>query len=148
MQTKLTGLSIASIDDPIETYQQLGGPGRVFNKALAIPCHLGHPWHSVEFVLLPPGHHGVGSHQQTTDEIYFILSGQGALVTNGESALVETGTLVCAPAGTIHSLTNTSATKPLTLLVVELAPPEGSMELPRTRVPSFQPGTGTSRCRR
>lgn len=121
MATKLTGLSIATTCDPIETYHQLGGPGRVYNKALAIPMHLGHPWHSIEFVTIPPGHNGVGLHQQTTDEIYVIVSGQGELLANGQPALVEAGMLACAPAGTIHALTNTSATEALTLLVVELA---------------------------
>jgi quercetin dioxygenase-like cupin family protein len=123
MRTSLTGLSIANTHNPIETYHQLGGPGRVFNKALAIPMHLGQPWHSVEFVRIPPGHNGVGAHQQATDEIYLILSGRGELVTNGEPALVETGTLAGAPVGTVHALTNASATEDLTLLVVELAAP-------------------------
>lgn len=123
MRTNLTGLSIANIHNPIETYHQLGGPGRVFNKALAIPVHLGHPWHSVEFVRIPPGHNGVGAHQQATDEIYLILSGRGELVTNGEPALVEAGTLAGAPVGTVHALTNMSARDDLTLLVVELAAP-------------------------
>jgi len=123
MRTSLTGLSIASTHNPIETYHQLGGPGRVFNKALAIPFHLGHPWHSVEFVRIPPGHNGVGAHQQATDEIYLILLGRGELVTNGEPALVEAGVLAGAPVGTVHALTNTSATDDLTLLVVELAAP-------------------------
>ena len=123
MNTSLTGLSITNTHNPIETYHQLGGPGRVCNKALAIPMHLGQPWHSVEFVRLPPGHNGVGTHQQTTDEIYLVLSGQGKLVTNGEPALVETGTLAGAPVGTVHALTNASATHDLTVLVVELTAP-------------------------
>lgn len=123
METNLTGLSIANTHNPIETYHQLGGPGRVLNKALAIPFHLGYPWHSVEFVRIPPGHNGVGMHRQCTEEIYLILAGQGELVTNGEPALVSAGTLAGAPVGTVHSLTNTSATDDLTLLVVELIAP-------------------------
>lgn len=130
MHTNWTGLSIANTEHPIETYHQLGGPGRVFNKALVIPAHLGQPWHAVEFVRIPPGHNGVGAHQQATDEIYLILSGHGELVTNGESALVEAGTLAGAPVGTVHALTNRSLTEDLTLLVVELTPPADAPAYP------------------
>jgi uncharacterized cupin superfamily protein len=130
MNTSLTGLSITNTHHPIETYHQLGGPGCVFNKALAIPMHLGQPWHSVEFVRIPPGRNGVGTHLQSTDEIYLILSGQGELVTNGEPALVEAGMLAGAPVGTIHALTNISATEDLTLLVVELTAPADALVYP------------------
>jgi len=51
---RLTGLSVAETGSPIQTYDQLGGAGIVFNKALAIPAHLGKHWNSIEYVVIPP----------------------------------------------------------------------------------------------
>ncbi|GCF11238.1 cupin domain-containing protein [Dictyobacter arantiisoli] len=116
----LTGLSVADTQHPIQTYSQLGGPGRVANKALAIPVHLGPPWHSIEYVCVPAGHNGVGEHLQATDEIYLICSGTGRLTTNGIEEQVGPGTLVMAPKGTRHRLLNASSTDQLSFLVVEV----------------------------
>ena len=83
----LTGLSVADTGSPVQTYDQLGGTGIVFNKALAIPLHLGSPWHSLEYVVISPVMDGqessVGEHLQHTDEIYYIQRGTGVLTTNG-----------------------------------------------------------------
>lgn len=122
-QACLCGLSIANTHNAIETHQQLGGQGIVYNKSLAIPAHQGYPWSSIEFVSIPPGgHNSVGRHIQTTDEIYLIVSGQGEMITNGEKRLVLRGTLALAPMGTIHEIANRSATEWLSFLVVELQP--------------------------
>ena len=124
--SRLTGLSVADTGSPIHTYDQLGGSGTVFNKALAIPGHLGHPWHSIEYVVISPVTDGekssVGEHLQHTDEIYYIHRGTGILTTNGTSCDVAPGLLAIAPRGTRHSICNTSAREELALLVVELAP--------------------------
>src|SRR3954471_685746 len=97
----LTGLSICSTAGRIETYDQLGGQGRVWNKALAIPAHLGSPWASIEYVSVDPVVGGetssVGKHTQLTDEIYYILSGTGILMTNGQEDIVSAGWLSFAP---------------------------------------------------
>lgn len=126
MRYNLTGLSIASTADPIETHEQLGGSGIVRNKALAIPAHLNGlaepgPWASVEFVSLDPGeHNAVGEHTQNTDELYYLVEGRGTLTTNGVAERVEAGCLAIAPCGTTHTIRNGSATAPLSFLVVEL----------------------------
>ena len=128
----LTGLSVADTGSPVHTDDQLGGTGIVFNKALAIPAHLGHPWHSVEYVVIPPvtdeQESSVGEHLQNTDEMYYIHRGTGILTTNGISCRVGPGFLALAPCGTRHSICNTSADEELGFLVVELVPPpdEGS----------------------
>ncbi len=123
----LTGLSVADTGSPVHTYDQLGGTGIVFNKALAIPAHLGHPWHSVEYVVIPPvtdeQESSVGEHLQSTDEMYYIHRGTGILTTNGISCRVGPGFLAIAPRGTRHSICNTSADEELGFLVVELVPP-------------------------
>jgi mannose-6-phosphate isomerase-like protein (cupin superfamily) len=122
----LTGLSVADTDSPIQTYDQLGGRGTVYNKALAIPMHLGSPWHSLEYVVISPITEGqessVGEHLQHTDEIYYIHRGTGVLTTNGISCDVAPGFLAIAPRGTRHGIRNTSAREELALLVVELVP--------------------------
>jgi hypothetical protein len=75
----LTGLSVTDTDSPIQTYDQLGGSGTVYNKALAIPGHLGYPWHSLEYVVISPAteeqESSVGEHIQQSDEIYYIHRG-------------------------------------------------------------------------
>lgn len=63
----------------------------------------------------------IGSHEQATDEIYFIvLGGKGLLTTNGEEQFVAPGDLVIAPRGTRHSLRNMTDSA-LGFLVVEIA---------------------------
>ena len=133
---RLTGLSVADTDSPVQTYEQLGGTGTVFNKALAIPMHLGPPWHSIEYVVISPVTDGqessVGEHLQHTDEIYYIQRGTGVLVTNGISCEVAAGFLAIAPRGTRHGIRNTSSREELALLVVELVPPhDASVSQPR-----------------
>ena len=123
MRFNLTGLSIADTRAPIETHAQLGGPGVVYNKALAIPVHIGPPWNSIEFVAIPPGKNGVGRHRQETDEIYLILRGKGTLVTNDLPRTLTPGMLAIAPRGTTHAICNDGAEEPLTFLVVELLVP-------------------------
>ncbi len=124
---RLTGLSVADTGSPVQTHDQLGGMGIVFNKALAIPVHLGYPWNSIEYVVIPPVTDGqkssVGEHLQHTDEIYYIHRGTGILTTNGASCRVAPGFLAIAPRGTRHSICNTSTQEELALLVVELVTP-------------------------
>jgi mannose-6-phosphate isomerase-like protein (cupin superfamily) len=124
----LTGLSIADTGSPVHTYDQLGGTGTAYNKALAIPMHLGRPWHSLEYVVISPITEGqessVGEHLQHTDEMYYIHRGTGVLTTNGISCEVAPGFLAIAPRGTRHGIRNTSAREELALLVLELVPPQ------------------------
>lgn len=123
----LTGLSVADTGSPVQTYDQLGGRGIVFNKALAIPLHLGSPWHSLGYVVISLVMDGqkssVGEHLQRTDEIYYIQRGTGVLTTNGISCEVGPGFLAIAPRGTQHSTCNTSSREELAFLIVELVPP-------------------------
>jgi mannose-6-phosphate isomerase-like protein (cupin superfamily) len=138
---QLTGLSVANLSGPITTYDQLGGGGMVLNKALAIPVHLGDPWNSVEYVLIPPAANGVvssvGTHVQGTDEIYFMHRGMGILTTNGVECPVAAGFLAIAPRGTRHSIRNESRAGPLAFLVIELKTPEGGSTFQPTSFPSL-----------
>jgi mannose-6-phosphate isomerase-like protein (cupin superfamily) len=138
---RLTGLSRASTHGPIQTFDQLGGGGVVWNTALAIPVHLGGPWNSIEYVSIPPLTDGVesavGEHVQGTDEIYFIHRGEGWLTTNGLPCPVAAGDLVIAPKGTRHSIRNPSPQQPLAFLVVELKAPGNGGTYQPTLVGAF-----------
>jgi mannose-6-phosphate isomerase-like protein (cupin superfamily) len=123
----MSTLSGTTLERPIETFNQLGGRGRITNKALAIPVHLGGPWNSVEYVELAPAQGcptEVGEHVQGTDEFYLVVKGSGLLTTNGHEEEVGPGFLAIAPRGTRHRLSNPSTRDPLSLLVVELKAPE------------------------
>src|SRR3989442_9513358 len=137
---QFTGLSVADTGSPIHTYNQLGGTGTVFNKALAIPVHLGSPWHSIEHVAISPASDGqessVGEHLQSTDEIYYIHRGTGVLTTNGTSCDVAPGFLAIAPRGTRHSIRNTSSQEELSFLVVELVAPNNERIYQPAEIPS------------
>src|SRR5258708_2062469 len=136
-QTKipsLTELCVSDTSAAIETWQQLGGKGIVYNKVLAVPGHLGQPWHSLEYVMIPPSltpdlKNSVGTHTQQTDEIYFICSGVGEPTTNGATCTVSEGNLIVAPRGTTHTIKNPS-TEPLSFLVVELEAPDDVFHAP------------------
>jgi mannose-6-phosphate isomerase-like protein (cupin superfamily) len=138
---RLAGLSVADTGSPIHTYDQLGGRGTVFNKAFAIPIHLGYPWHSIEYVVISPISDGqessVGEHLQHTDEIYYIHRGTGVLTTNGASCDVAPGFLAMAPRGTRHGIRNTSSREELAFLVVELAPPQDEFISQPSRIASL-----------
>jgi mannose-6-phosphate isomerase-like protein (cupin superfamily) len=138
---QITRLSVADTGSPVQTYDQLGGTGIVFNKALAIPVHLGHPWNSIEYVVIPPVTDGqessVGEHPQHTDEIYYIHRGTGLLTTNGASCAVAPGFLAIAPRGTLHSICNTSSHEDLAFLVVELVPPHDGVVYQPAEIPSL-----------
>jgi mannose-6-phosphate isomerase-like protein (cupin superfamily) len=123
----MSTLSGTTLERPIETFDQLGGRGRITNKALAIPVHLGDPWNSVEYVELDPAKGcptEVGEHVQETDECYLVVKGSGRLSTNGTEEEVGPGFLAIAPRGTRHRLINPSTRDTLALLVVELKAPE------------------------
>jgi mannose-6-phosphate isomerase-like protein (cupin superfamily) len=138
---QLTGLSVADTGSPIQTYDQLGGRGSVFNKALAIPMHFGDPWSSIEYVVILPVTDGqessVGEHLQHTDEIYYIHRGTGVLTTNGTSCDVGPGFLAMAPRGTRHGIRNTSSQEELAFLVVELVPPNDGVVSQPTGISSL-----------
>jgi mannose-6-phosphate isomerase-like protein (cupin superfamily) len=47
---------------------------------------------------------GIGYHEQTHDEIYYVLSGQGVMTLDGIEVSVEPGTAVLTRAGSSHGL--------------------------------------------
>jgi mannose-6-phosphate isomerase-like protein (cupin superfamily) len=60
----------------------------------------------------------------TEDEVYFVVSGRGAIRIDGADHAVTSGSVVYVPAGVAHHFHD--VTIPLEVLVA-FAPPEGSM---------------------
>jgi len=60
----------------------------------------------------------------TEDEVYFVVSGRGAIEIDGADYAVTCGSVVYVPAGVAHHFHD--VTEPLQVLVA-FAPPEGSM---------------------
>lgn len=57
---------------------------------------------------LKPGS-GIGYHEQKEDEIYYVLSGRGAMTIDGKTVDVEPGTAVLTRPGSSHGLKQTGA---------------------------------------
>jgi mannose-6-phosphate isomerase-like protein (cupin superfamily) len=55
------------------------------------------------------------------DKFYFVLAGRGTFTVGEEQKLAESGTIVVAPAGIAHGVTNTG--KERLSLLVAIAPP-------------------------
>lgn len=79
-------------------------------------------WEAIEWARLPPG--GIsGEHVHTrTEELYFIISGQGVILLNGNRSPVRAGDLVLTGVGATHGLVNTGDEE-LRWLVIEVSSP-------------------------
>ncbi len=67
--------------------------------------------------VLPPGGEVGRHHHLETEEIYYILSGQGQMTVGTEARGVAAGDAVFIPCGCAHTLANTGA-EPMTILLV------------------------------
>lgn len=63
--------------------------------------------HSLAHITLPPGKSSLKHYHPSTEESYYILSGEGLLVMNEETAQLTNGDAVVIPIGTVHKITNT-----------------------------------------
>ena len=57
---------------------------------------------------LKPGS-GIGYHEQTEDEIYYVLSGRGIMTLDGKEVEVGPGTAILTRTGSSHGLKQTGA---------------------------------------
>src|SRR6266849_10658185 len=75
----------------------VGGEGVCQWKMLLYGMHLGHPWHTVEFVVIPPCA-ACGEHTHSeTEEIYYILSGRVTMYLYGTPMEVCAGDVITTP---------------------------------------------------
>ncbi len=102
----------------------VGGEGACHWKMLLYGMHLGHPWHTVEFVVIPPGA-SCGEHTHSdTEEIYYLLSGHATMYLDGTPLEVSAGDLITTPIGSRHAIAN-HADEDMQLFVVEVFPGDG-----------------------
>jgi len=125
----LTTSAVMSGDvcEPAHVFGMHGDGTRGFShwKVLTRRLGLAGDWEAVEWASLPPGG-ACGAHVHTrTEELYFILAGNGRIAWEGDSQEVRAGDLILTPLGARHGLTNTG-TDPLRWLVVEVSAPAQS----------------------
>jgi uncharacterized protein YjlB len=123
---------ITNLDEPSMVYGVHGTEGVSLWKCLARRNNLFGLWEAVEWAWLPPG--GVsGEHVHTrTEELYFIVSGSGLMIIDGQAHPVAAGDLILTGLGTRHGLRNIGAHE-LSWLVIEVAGPAMAAALFRQR---------------
>ncbi|MBZ0299613.1 MAG: cupin domain-containing protein, partial [Anaerolineae bacterium] len=77
--------------------------------------------HSLAHITLPPGKASLRHYHPVVEESYFILSGQGRIVVDGEQQRVASGDAIAIPVSTVHQIVNDGA-EDLVFLAV-CAPP-------------------------
>jgi len=74
---------------------------------------------------------GGGSHEKT--EIYFIVSGEGALTLDNETYDVSQGSLAVIPGGCVHSIQNASNADDLIILTFWMNAEDNEMYIERRK---------------
>ncbi|WP_371649556.1 MULTISPECIES: cupin domain-containing protein [unclassified Streptomyces] len=110
---------VATIHDPADVHGVHSAEGHSRWTCLARRTGLHGRWEAVEWAWLPPG--GVsGEHRHSrTEELYFVLDGQGEITLDGRRYPVRPGTTVLTALGRRHGLRNTGR-QPLSWLVIEI----------------------------
>lgn len=110
---------IADVHDPADVHGVHAAEGHSRWTCLARRPGLHGRWEAVEWAWLPPG--GVsGEHRHSrTEELYFVLDGQGEITLDGRPYPVHPGTTVLTGLGRRHGLRNTGR-RPLSWLVIEI----------------------------
>jgi len=74
---------------------------------------------------LKPGS-AIGYHEQTEDEIYYVLSGRGQMTLDGKTVDVGPGTAILTRTGSSHGLKQVGTDDLVILINYEQAPPQPS----------------------
>lgn len=70
---------------------------------------------------LKPGS-GIGLHEQTEDEIYYVLSGTGVMTLDGKTVNITPGTAILTRTGSSHSLKQTGTEDLVIMINYQVAP--------------------------
>jgi uncharacterized cupin superfamily protein len=125
----MTGeLIVADVNGASDVHGMHGGANVAKWKCLARRLGLSGTWEAIEWSSLPPG--GVcGEHRHTrTEELYFVLSGEGELLLNDVTHRVRAGHLIANGLGTRHCFRNVGA-EDLNWLVIEVFSPATTQTL-------------------
>ena len=82
--------------------------GSMIRELCGIPTG-GTTQHSLAEATLEPGQVTTRHYHRQSEEVYFILEGEGDLELDGERCLVAAGDAIPIPPGTWHTLTNVGA---------------------------------------
>jgi 3-dehydroquinate synthetase/quercetin dioxygenase-like cupin family protein len=115
-------LVVADVNGASEVHGMHGGAEIAKWKCLARRLGLSGTWEAIEWSSLPPGA-VCGEHRHTrTEELYFIVSGEGELLLNDVPHRVRPGHLIANGLGTRHCLRNLGK-EDLNWFVVEVFSP-------------------------
>lgn len=121
-------LIVADVNGASEVHGMHGGAEVAKWKCLARRLGLSGTWEAIEWSSLPPGA-DCGEHRHTrTEELYFIISGEGELLLNDVPHPVRPGHLIANGLGTRHRFRNLG-TEDLNWLVIEVFSPETTQAL-------------------
>jgi mannose-6-phosphate isomerase-like protein (cupin superfamily) len=118
----VTAVLHAKLGRPADVHGVHGTTGVSRWQCLARRVSLHAPWEAVEWASIPPG--GVsGEHRHTrTEELYFVLHGEGRITLDGREHPVHAGHLVLTPLRSRHMLRNTGGSS-LDWHVIEVVSP-------------------------
>ncbi|WP_447002175.1 cupin domain-containing protein [Saccharothrix isguenensis] len=120
-----------------------GAEGLSHWKCLASRRDLRGEWEAVELARVPAGGMS-GEHRHTrTEEVYFIVTGEGEMLLDGEPHEVRAGSVVLTGLGTVHGLRNTGDDDLDWITIEVLAPATTAVQ--RGQGPFTATGTAKSR---
>ncbi|MDQ3763904.1 MAG: cupin domain-containing protein [Actinomycetota bacterium] len=121
-------LIVANVNGASDVYGMHGGAEVAKWKCLTRRLGLSGTWEAIEWSSLPPGA-VCGEHRHTrTEELYFILSGEGELLINDVPHRVRPGHLIANGLGTRHCFRNLGE-EDLNWLVIEVFSPATTQAL-------------------
>ncbi|MGH2870819.1 MAG: cupin domain-containing protein [Solirubrobacteraceae bacterium] len=113
---------VASVREPSTVYGVHGSDGASYWKCFARGSVLHSDLEAWEYAALPAGSVS-GEHEHSrTDEVYFILTGEGEMSLNGQRRRVVPGDAILTPLGARHGLVNTGEGV-LSWLTIEMTHP-------------------------
>ncbi|WP_366923081.1 cupin domain-containing protein [Metallumcola ferriviriculae] len=77
----------------------------------------------VDLIFYEPGQSSPEHAHKHQDEIFYVVSGEGSMVINGEKVSVKEKDIILAPSGTTHGINNDSSSQ-LSLLFVKNKRPQ------------------------